>query len=49
MKDTFLNEFYKILENEINNVDYTNSLKQLIESDKFNEKNLEELIKSSIN
>lgn len=46
MKDTFLNEFYKLLENEIN-VDYVNSLKTLIESDKLNENNLEELIKST--
>lgn len=38
MKDTFLNEFYKLLENEITNVDYVNSLKQLIESDELNEK-----------
>ena len=49
MKDTFLNEFYKLLENEINNVDYVNSLKTLIESDELNENNLEELIKSTTN
>ena len=47
MKDTFLNEFYEILENEVNNVDYVNSLKELIESNQLNETNLEELIKSS--
>ena len=49
MKDTFLNEFYKLLENEINDVDYVNSLKTLIESDELNENNLEELIKSTTN
>ena len=47
MKDTFLNEFYEILENEVNNVDYVNSLKELIESNQLNETNLKELIKSS--
>ena len=49
MKDTFLNEFYKLLENELNNVDYVNSLKTLIESDELNENNIEELIKSTTN
>ena len=49
MKDTFLNEFYKLLENELNNVDYVNSLKTLIESDELNENNLEELIKFTTN
>ena len=49
MKDTFLNEFYEILENELNDVDYVNSLKELIESDQLNDTDLEELIKSSVN
>lgn len=49
MKDTFLNEFYKLLKNEINDVDYVNLLKTLIESDELNENNLEELIKSTTN
>ena len=35
MKDTLLNEFYKLLENEINDV-CVNSLKQWIESDELN-------------
>ena len=47
MKDTFLNEYYEILENELNDVDYVNSLKELIESNQLNETNLKELIKSS--
>ena len=47
MKDTFLNEFYEILENELKDVYYINSIKELIESDQLNETNLEELIKSS--
>lgn len=47
MKDTFLNEYYEILENELDNVDYVNSLKELIESNQLNETNLKELIKSS--
>lgn len=47
MKDTFLNEYYEILENELNDVDYVNSLKELIESNQLNETNLKKLIKSS--
>ena len=47
MKDTFLNEYYEILENELNDIDYVNSLKELIESNQLNETNLKELIKSS--
>ena len=41
--ERILNDFYLSLESEINS-DYTNSLKELIESEKLNEEKLTELI-----
>ena len=44
MKDEILNEFYDELNKELNNKNYVNSLKELIDSSELDEDSLEELI-----